>query len=60
MSADASRGAEVVGVSVAFLVTALLFTTTRFLTRLFLVRNFGPEDWTIGAATVRDGDNATI
>ena len=52
MSATASRGDQVVGVSVAFLVVAVLLTIVRFLTRILIVRNFGPEDWTIGAATV--------
>ncbi|KAL9087479.1 MAG: hypothetical protein Q9159_003616 [Coniocarpon cinnabarinum] len=45
-----SRAGTVIGVNVAFLVTAFLFTVTRFLTRIFIVRDFGPEDWTIGLA----------
>ena len=53
MSASDSRSSEVVGVSIGLLVTSTLFTITRFLTRIFVVRNFGPEDWTIGLATVR-------
>ena len=52
MSGQETRGPVVVGVTVSFLAVAVLLTITRFLTRLLIVRDFGPEDWSIGIATV--------
>ena len=47
-----SRGSTVLGVNGAFVAAAILFTIVRFLTRICIVRDFGPEDWSIGIATV--------
>ena len=49
---NASRGGQVLAVTIVFTSLAVLLTVLRYGTRLAIVRKFGYEDVSVGIATV--------
>lgn len=49
-----NRGPELIGVNIAFLVTAIIANALRCVVRVKMVKAFGVDDWLMVASTVSD------